>query len=512
MKSHTLRVIITAFLCFASGFTVSCRKPKQAATSDLQKAGYSLTTDDAFRASAQNEVEILKQFAKSGYDLSTKNQVGDTLLHASATSGAQEAAEYLLDRGLAIDTPGAKNRTPLMAAVVAGQSDMAAYLLRQGADPRAKDSDGYTPLMLAVREGQAAPVEELAAFNREGLDSALLLAALIGKTETIDTLTNYGASVYARMEDGRTPLMIAAQNGHAEAVNLLLDIGSSRFSTDEQGNTAADFATQAGHPEIAATINNTALASTLTLQSPEEIAATAAAELPQNPAEPGELNPTLLPEAQGNHPQHPATPILPIEGATIAATTPPAQPRISDPKSPIPPTSQPSALSPPPSAPAPSPLIMRGYKETELPIRVQSVSGQTASIQLGSRSQAEPLALSPGQTIPGSQLTVIRVSHRMENSKLNFGEPTEVSVVEVRDQTTGRTREWISGTTATAHDPIAIVEDAASGKRYTATPGQHFTSTDGTTWIVSDVRPNQVIIENTATGQATTIPLHGPKG
>ena len=112
---------------------------------------------------------------------------------------------------------------------------MVRWLLRQGADPRLKDKEGFTPLMLAVREGKSGSVGELASYNREDLDPALLLAALVGRADVIDALTNFGASVYARMEDGRTPLMIAAENGHVDAVKLLLDIGASRFTTDPEG-------------------------------------------------------------------------------------------------------------------------------------------------------------------------------------------------------------------------------------------------------------------------------------
>ncbi len=135
-----------------------------------------------------------------------------------------------------------------MSAVLAKQTPTVRWLLRQGADPRLKDAEGYSALMLAVREGATGAVAELAPYHRDSLDSAILLAALVGQAEAIDTLTNYGASVYARMEDGRTPLMIAAENGHKNAVELLLDIGASRFSTDAAGRTAADIANEARSP------------------------------------------------------------------------------------------------------------------------------------------------------------------------------------------------------------------------------------------------------------------------
>jgi hypothetical protein len=100
----------------------------------------------------------------------------------------------------------------------------------------------------------------------------------------------------------------------------------------------------------------------------------------------------------------------------------------------------------------------------------------------------------------------------MEDSKLNLGQADGSFRVEVRDTATGTTREWISGLPASAHDPVALVEDATTGQRYTATPGQRFKSADGAEFIISDVRPNQIIIEDAATGTVQTIPLRGPRG
>ena len=84
--------------------------------------------------------------------------------------------------------------------------------------------------------------------------------------------------------------------------------------------------------------------------------------------------------------------------------------------------------------------------------------------------------------------------------------------MDVRDNSTGTTREWTSGISSNAHDPVALVEDSATGRRYVASPGQRFKASDGTEYIVSDVRPNQMVIEDAATGAVRTIPLRGPRG
>ncbi|MGD7652938.1 MAG: hypothetical protein ACQCXQ_06965, partial [Verrucomicrobiales bacterium] len=120
--------------------------------------------------------------------------------------------------------------------------------------------------------------------------------------------------------------------------------------------------------------------------------------------------------------------------------------------------------------------------------------------------------LPSSSTIPGSHLVVVSVTTRIEDSKDNLGKPTEVTVVKVRDTTTDATREWISGSPASAHDPVALIEDLETGRRYTATPGERFTSADGSEFIITDVRPNQIVIEDAATAAVQTLPLRGPRG
>ena len=463
---------------------VSCRKPAEASKSDLTEAGYSLTTADWLRAAGRDDVSALKKFVAAGFDAATQDEAGDSALHAAASGGALKAADYLLARGLPIDLAGKAKRTPLMNAVLAKQTAAVRWLLRQGADPRLKDAEGYSAMMLAVREGATGAVAELAPYHRDSLDSAILLAALVGQAEVIDTLTNYGASVYARMEDGRTALMIAAENGHKDAVELLLDIGASRFSTDAAGRTAADIAIEAKHPEIAALILRQPKPVELALETTEEVARTMETF----------VDAALAGTTSENSNNHDRTPSQPIDGQVLSPAV------RTEPK--------PGAAAG--TFPMP-PLVMRHYREREMPVEVRTVANDSATLTLRGAPQPE-VTVKPGETIPGSRLTIVRVQRRMEDSKLNLGQPMEVSVVEVRDTATGVSREWISGVQASAHDPVALVEDASTGRRYTATPGQRFKSADGAEFVVSDVRPNQIVIENTATKAVQTIPLRGPRG
>lgn len=513
MKGLFLGVCRAAAM-FAALAVVGCKSRKEATRNDLGDAGYQLTASDWFRAAADDNPVALGLFLKGGMQIGTKTPEGNAALHVAAAAGAMKSGKFLLDQKVAIDEPGAGGRTPLMESILAGKSEMVRWLLKQGADPKAKDAEGFKPLMLAVREGRSEIIGDLAVFDREDLDAALLAAALLGRAKVIDELTNYGGSIYARMDDGRTALMVAAENGHAEAVKLLVDIGSNRFTTDPEGNTASDLAAAAGHEEIVKLLSADPTQSEYALQSDQQIASEMAATLdvssPAPNSGPGQAIPEgtdgPLPPASGK-PTARQAPVS-IDGMNLAGevTSSPDVPGVREP------LAVPGGKQPSPSAAAkPVGLVMRSYRQRELPVEITHVEGGNAHIKLRGANPRE-VSLAEGGTIPGSRLRVVGLRRKMHSGKENFGKLTEVSVVEVEDSATGVRRELIAGVPASAHDPVALVEDQSTGRRFMASPGQHFTASDGTRYTVADVRPNQIVLENETTKVTQTLPLRGPRG
>jgi type IV pilus biogenesis protein PilP len=471
-------------------FLGGCKSGEESARQELQERGYDLTPEAFFRAAESDDTTALETLLKHGIAADIRNAAGDSALHAAAAAGMRKSADFLLDRRVAVDLAGAEGRTPLMTAVLHGTPEMVRYLLSQKADPLKKDAQGLTPLMLAVRAGRGDMVGELAPYDRTKLDDALLVAALDGKAGVIDALTQYGASVYARMDDGRTPLMLAAENGHLEAVDMLLVAGANRFSMDDEGRIASDHARQAGHEELALRLSEAPEEDEFALEEPADLGAEMLARVSAGAAE----------AAAGAEPgpSEVAAPPL-LEGAVIAAD-PAASAGAGDP------TEAEIAAGAAPS-PAPVPLAMRAYRRKELPLRVESVDGDRAALRLPG---GEVLEATTGATLPGTPLKVVRIERRMQEIKDGDGE-TEVSVVEVEDVHSGRTRELISGLEAAAHDPVALVEDGA-GRHFLARSGQKFQGGDGASYRVADVRPNQMVIENLTTGEVFTLPLRGPRG
>lgn len=500
MRGWSKRFTRLALTAAIATIPVSCKRPGDVEKADLKEAGYSLTAEGWFRASAQNDWAALQKFVAAGFHTDVRNADGDSGLHVAAKEGAEKSAEFLLNHKLPVDQRGASDRTPLMVAVLANKTKMVNWLLRQGADPTLKDKDGFGPLMLAVREGSSGSVAELAAYDRENLDPAILLAALVGRTDVIDSLTNFGASVYARMEDGRTPLMVAAENGHADAVKLLLELGSSRYTTDADSRTAEDIATASGYPEIAAQISRETQSDELVLETPEKIAESM--DLYVDAAEAKSLavgNQTD--RSTSSRPASTREHAISIDGKTLSA---PVSNVMASGKRSAGSRASGDEFNMPP-------IVMRHYRETEIPVRVRSVQGDTATISLTGKKSRE-VKVKAGEVIPGTKLMVVKVRKRIESGKVTEGLPEEIATVQVRDETTGTTREWISGVASSSHDPVALVEDGATGKRYLATPGQRFKGADGAEYFISDVRPNQMVIQDVSSGSVQTIPLRGPRG
>jgi hypothetical protein len=328
---------------------------------------------------------------------------------------------------------------------------------------------------------------------------------------------------------------------------MLIDIGASRFATIESGDTAQTLAVAAGHGEIAEMIERGFSGDALALESDQEVAVAINAYLdeieedgelsgdgealasndsrvPWNTPLPGQGEGSFgaLPDGSGNaeNDQRPAAggalmgAVLggvighqagagslqgadstgSIEGASIGKLKPSGSQNTS-----------------PRQTDEDLPLVMRHYRQRELPVEVKQVSGGVASLHIAGEQPRE-VSVKAGQEIPGSSLVVVRVFTRTEHGKLNGGQPLEVGVVEVEDSRSGGKMEWLAGRPAKGHDPVALVEDAATGRRYVAKPGQKFSSEDGRQFVVSDVRPSQIVIEEIATGEVRTLRLRGPKG
>ena len=115
--------------------------------------------------------------------------------------------------------------TALMRAALDGKTERVRELIHQGADINQRDDNGRTALMFAV-------------VNRH--------------YETMKVLLEYGADVNAKSNKGGTALMGAASGGDLRMVQALLDEGAHvHASLRETNESAVTFAESHRHAEIA---------------------------------------------------------------------------------------------------------------------------------------------------------------------------------------------------------------------------------------------------------------------
>jgi ankyrin repeat protein len=134
--------------------------------------------------------------------------------------------------------------TPVFIATQHGQLELVTLLASFGADVNIPTNDGTTPLFSAAARGHdrvAAALVSLGAAVDTRRTDAQWTRHLIGEFD-LDPA-----------EEGRwTPLMIAARNGHLEVVKVLLKGGASVGAKLSDGRTALSLAAARGHANVAA--------------------------------------------------------------------------------------------------------------------------------------------------------------------------------------------------------------------------------------------------------------------
>lgn len=152
------------------------------------------------------------------------------------------------DGDVPVDHPDQDGRTALHVACAIGNSIVVAFILNCGADKKLPDAAHTTPLHLTCTAGattrahcanqapdEAARVEIVHRLLAAGAPiddrdsaglTALMLAAVHGRTLLVTALLDAGADPAAKAGRGVTPLSLACARGQAAAVKVLLEAGA----------------------------------------------------------------------------------------------------------------------------------------------------------------------------------------------------------------------------------------------------------------------------------------------
>jgi hypothetical protein len=182
--------------------------------------------EDFFEAIARDDPATVITLLRRGFDVNSRDPLGQTGLFLALRSGSLKAAEAVWQApSLELNALNEADESPLMIAALKGHVDWCRRLLERGA---AVDKTGWSPLHYAATGPEPAVVK---------------------------LLLERGAAVDAESPNRSTPLMMASRYGDEASVDLLLARGADPRRANDQKLKAADFARLGGRSALAARLD-----------------------------------------------------------------------------------------------------------------------------------------------------------------------------------------------------------------------------------------------------------------
>jgi len=175
-------------------------------------------------------------------------------LAVAASEGDRAEVERLLDNGHDVNSSDLKGRTALMAAVLKDDAVLTRLLVERGAEVDTL-ADGMTPLCVAAAGGFTEIARALLAAGADvdrpaNRNTPLMYATFGGFPDLVKLLLDAGAQVNRTREGtGETALMLAAVQGKSDILKTLLAQGADPTIKNSRGHTAQDLAKKKGHNE-----------------------------------------------------------------------------------------------------------------------------------------------------------------------------------------------------------------------------------------------------------------------
>ena len=162
MKIQSIKLLTALILLIlinsCSDENNSAEKQKKPQDKNINQTSQNI--DILYNAALDGDIEVVKKYLETGFDVNQPNQDKQSLLMLAGFNGHTALCEYLIKSGAHIEARETNGRTALMFASTGPFPKTVDLLLQNDANPNSIDRlEHFTPLMHAAAEGHIEVVK-----------------------------------------------------------------------------------------------------------------------------------------------------------------------------------------------------------------------------------------------------------------------------------------------------------------------------------------------------------------
>ncbi|MFC1564706.1 ankyrin repeat domain-containing protein [candidate division KSB1 bacterium] len=199
--------------------------------------------EELYDAAKKDDLRKVRHLLSRNGDLLEKtDKYKRTALHSAARYGAVSVSEYLIEKGVDLNSGDEKGNSPLHLASLYGHDGIVELLVNSNADINAVNVDGDVPLSFAVIYGTPKSIGLLLSSRADGSirdkegNTLLHIATLYGYFNKVKEIMSYKPEIDIKNNAGNTALQLAVSGYRNEQlVEFLLEQGANPNVTDNTG-------------------------------------------------------------------------------------------------------------------------------------------------------------------------------------------------------------------------------------------------------------------------------------